>query len=157
MEKLKRSTQDKIRQSRKGAVAECIRATNWYQKKQMEKVLKTFFGEEAQVSINKYRSTFIGRREIQLYGITIQIGDGPIKEYLGYCQDYLVAEPYLMLFDMLKETAVKLQKAGNHVTPTFMKKADYEENLQKDLEEQKMMPLTQDFGHVLGAWKTVSY
>ena len=87
----RKSTQEKIRQSRKGAVAECIRATNWYQKKQMEKVLKTFFGEEAQVSINKYRSTFIGRREIQLYGITIQIGDGPIKEYLGYCQDYLLS------------------------------------------------------------------
>ena len=156
MEKLKRSTQDKIRQSRKKEVAECIRATTFFKKKQMEKVLKTFFGEEAQVSTSKYRSTFIGRREIQLYGITIQTGE-QVNEYLAYWEDHLVAEPYLMLFNMLKETAVKLQKAGNHVTPTFMKKADYEENLQKDLEEQKMMPLTQDFGHVLGAWKTVSY
>ena len=123
----------------------------------MEKVLKTFFGEEAQVSTSKYRSTFIGRREIQLYEITIQIGNGPVNEYLAYWQDYLVAEPYLMLFDMLKETAVKLQKAGNHVTPTFMKKADYEENLQKKLEDQQTMPIPQDFGHVLGTWQTVSY
>ena len=154
---MKKSTLEKVRQSRKGEVAECIKATTFYKKKQIEKVLKTFFGEEAQVSTSKYRSTFIGRREIQLYGITIQIGGGPVNEYLAYWEDHLVAEPYLMLFNMLKETAVKLQKAGNHVTPTFMKKADYEENLQKKLEDQQTMPIPQDFGHVLGTWQTVSY
>ena len=153
---MKKSTLEKVRQSRKGAVAECIKATTFYKKKKMEKVLKTFFGEEAQVSTSKYRSTFIGRREIQLYGITIQTG-GQVNEYLAYWEDHLVAEPYLMLFNMLKETAVKLQKAGNHVTPTFMKKADYEENLQKKLEDQQTMPIPQDFGHVLGTWQTVSY
>lgn len=153
---MKKSTLEKVRQSRKGAVAECIKATTFYKKKEMEKVLKTFFGEEAQVSTSKYRSTFIGRREIQLYGITIQTGE-QVNEYLAYWEDHLVAEPYLMLFNMLKETAVKLQKAGNHVTPTFMKKADYEEKLQKKLEDQQTMPLTQDFGHVLGTWQTVSY
>ena len=153
---MKKSTLEKVRQSRKGAVAECIKATTFYKKKEMEKVLKTFFGEEAQVSTSKYRSTFIGRREIQLYGITIQTGE-QVNEYLAYWEDYLVAEPYLMLFNMLKETAVKLQKAGNHVTPTFMKKADYEENLQKKLEDQQTMPIPQDFGHLLGVWQTVSY
>ena len=153
---MKKSTLEKVRQSRKGAVAECIKATTFYKKKEMEKVLKTFFGEEAQVSISKYRSTFIGRREIQLYGITIQTGE-QVNEYLAYWEDHLVAEPYLMLFNMLKETAVKLQKAGNHVTPTFMKKADYEENLQKKLENQQTMPIPQDFGHLLGVWQTVSY
>lgn len=153
---MKKSTLEKVRQSRKGAVAECIKATTFYKKKKMEKVLKTFFGEEAQVSTSKYRSTFIGRREIQLYGITIQTGE-QVNEYLAYWEDHLVAEPYLMLFNMLKETAVKLQKAGNHVTPTFMKKADYEENLQKKLEDQQTMPIPQDFGHVLGTWQTVSY
>ena len=153
---MKKSTLEKVRQSRKGAVAECIKATTFYKKKEMEKVLKTFFGEEAQVSTSKYRSTFIGRREIQLYGITIQTGE-QVNEYLAYWEDHLVAEPYLMLFNMLKETAVKLQKAGNHVTPTFMKKADYEENLQKKLEDQQTMPIPQDFGHLLGVWQTVSY
>ena len=153
---MKKSTLEKVRQSRKGEVAECIKATTFYKKKQIEKVLKTFFGEEAQVSTSKYRSTFIGRREIQLYGITIQTGE-QVNEYLAYWEDYLVAEPYLMLFNMLKETAVKLQKAGNHVTPTFMKKADYEENLQKKLEDQQTMPIPQDFGHLLGVWQTVSY
>ena len=155
---MKKSTLEKVRQSRKGEVAECIKATTFYKKKQIEKVLKTFFGEEAQVSTSKYRSTFIGRREIQLYGITIQIGDGPVNEYLAYWEDHLVAEPYLMLFDMLKETAIQLQKTGNRVTPTFLQRVHVKcEDLQKDLEEQKTMPLTQDFGHVLGTWQTVSY
>ncbi len=155
---MKKSTLEKVRQSRKGAVAECIKATTFYKKKEMEKVLKTFFGEEAQVSTSKYRSTFIGRREIQLYEITIQIGNGPVNEYLAYWQDYLVAEPYLMLFDMLKETAVQLQKMGKRVTPTFWKRTRGEcEDLQKDLEDQQTMPIPQDFGHLLGVWQTVSY
>ena len=153
----RKSTQEKIRQSRKGAVAECIRATNWYQKKQMEKVLKTFFGEEAQVSTSKYRSTFIGRREIQLYGITIQTGE-QVNEYLAYWEDHLVAEPYLMLFSMLKGTAIQLQTAGNRVNSTFWKRTYVEcEELQKDLEDQQTMPIPQDFGHLLGVWQTVSY
>ena len=155
---MKKSTLEKVRQSRKGEVAECIKATTFYKKKQIEKVLKTFFGEEAQVSTSKYRSTFIGRREIQLYGITIQIGDGPVNEYLAYWEDHLVAVPYLMLFNMMKETAVQLQTAGNRVSPTFLQRAHVEcEDLQKELEEQQTMPLTQDFGHVLGTWQTVSY
>ena len=155
---MKKSTLEKVRQSRKGEVAECIKATTFYKKKQIEKVLKTFFGEEAQVSTSKYRSTFIGRREIQLYGITIQIGGGPVNEYLAYWEDHLVAEPYLMLCDMLKETAVQLQTAGNRVSPTFLQRAHVEcEDLQKELEEQQTMPLTPDFGHVLGTWQTVSY
>ena len=63
-----------------------------------------------------------------------------------------------MLFDMLKETAVQLQKMGKRVTPTFWKRTRGEcEDLQKDLEDQQTMPIPQDFGHVLGTWQTVSY
>ena len=127
-------------------------------KKQMEQVLKTFFGEEAQVSTQKYRSTFIGRREIQLYGITIQIGDGPVNEYLAYWEDYTVAQPYLMLFNMLKGTAVQLQKVENRISPIFLQREHIEcEEIQKKLEDQQTVPISQDFGHMLGTWQTVSY